>query len=396
MSARRLATIALAASAASAGCATGRVGLFNRPEPIAAAPSVTMTPVAEVVSRYNRNAAQVQSLSATPTVSVSAATSRIAAMGGGASGMMVFERPQNFRFVVNRGMGRRVADIGSNDDEFWFWGDDKNDPNIYVCRYEDAADPAASKELAFQPDWIVEALGLREVTNAEAAQIKQTAGPRPNTVAWTHSRVTARGEPVRKVSIVDRTTGDVIEHQFYIPGSQKAIAVARPMGMKDVPLADDPDRTVRLPQKIHLELTPADPRGQTIAMDLAFSDLKVNSPISEERRAALFAIPKIAGSQVYTLGKPADAPRSAGRDRRRGEIRQSAPVPEPANGAKLGDPAPIDADQNYLRSTDPMPLGPDLGQGDGSADRVVGVPLPQAPETPIPRTTRRDSIPYPQ
>src|SRR5437868_551398 len=132
MSARRLASIVIAASAASVGCATGRIGHLNRPEVLAPA-AVATVPVADIVARHNRNAAKVTSLSAVPTVSVSASTSRIAAMGGGASGMMTFERPHNFRFRVTRGMGRPVADIGSNDDEFWFWGDDdKNDSRIFV------------------------------------------------------------------------------------------------------------------------------------------------------------------------------------------------------------------------------------------------------------------------
>lgn len=394
MSARRFASIALAATAASAGCATARNGHLARPEVLAQAPQAAPD-ITAVVAKHNRNAAQVESLRATPSVSVSAVSARMAQIGGGASGTMVFERPHNFRFVVKRGFGRPVADIGSNDDEFWFWGDDKSDPNIYVCRYDSEPDPNSAKELNFQPDWIVEALGLREVPKEEIAQIKVTNGPRPNTVTWTHNRTTPRGEVVKKVSIVDRTSGEILEHRFYVPGSAIPIATAKPLGTENVPLPGDPGRTVRVPQKIHLTLTPADTRAQTVEMDLVLNGLKVNSTITEENRTAMFTVPKIQGSQVLSLGKPADpAARAAGRDRPRADVRQSAPSPEAGSGVKLGDPTPIDADENYLRKTDPMPLGPDLGGIDAEKDQVVGVPIPRAPENPAARTARRDVPPF--
>src|SRR3954470_10557112 len=121
---RCLASIALvgAACAGLGGCAASRVGRtpqagLNNVRPAANSPAV-----ADLVERHNRNARLVSSLEAAPSVS---AKSRLSG-GGGGRGNMVFERDHNFRFVVEGGIGsKHYADIGSNDDEFWFWADDK-------------------------------------------------------------------------------------------------------------------------------------------------------------------------------------------------------------------------------------------------------------------------------
>ena len=393
---RRLASSAVLLTAVSGGCAASRVGHYSQPPALAERPQLDSPVVAETVARHNRNALQIESLSAAPIVS-----GKFGMRGAGLRGNMVFERPQNFRFVVESGYAaKREADIGSNDDEFWFWANDKNDKNVYVCRYDSAITATGDKQLAFQPDWIVEALGLREIPEAEAKQIKVTAGPRPNTVTWTHRRVTAGGEAVKKVSIVDRS-GQIVEHQFFIPGMKGPIATASSTGTKEVPLADDPNRLARVPQKIHLRLAPEDPRATPIEMDLSLNDLKINAAIPQERRAALFVVPKIDGSAISRLGEPADpANRRASANRTRGEVRQSSPAPEAGSGsgATLGAPSPVGTDDAFLRKSDPMPLSPDLGRRgeDVEPQRLVGVPRPQAPENPAERMTRSEGAPYPQ
>ena len=54
----------------------------------------------------------------------------------------------------------------------YFWIKDKTQA-LYYCKYEDAdANPQA---LAFQPDWIKEAMGLRVIPEDEASQITVTS-----------------------------------------------------------------------------------------------------------------------------------------------------------------------------------------------------------------------------
>ena len=386
MSVRRLASSAALFAALSGGCAASRVGHLTRPEPLVDRPQLPAPGVAEFVSRHNQNAEQIASLEAKPSVS-----GKFGMQSAGTGGQMIFERPHNFRFVVQSGFaGRTRADIGSNEDEFWFWSDDKSDPHVYVARYDAATSPAANKEMTFQPDWIVEALGLREISEQEARTIKVSNGSRPNTVVWTHSRKTLRGEVVKKLTILDRTTGQIVEHQFFVPGMNAPIASASPIGTKTVALAADPSRTVSMPKSIHLKLAPADPRGTPIEMDLTLNNLKVNAPIPESSRTALFNVPTYEGSTVTHLNEPAEpgsAPRTAG-NRKRSETRNSATIPEA--GAELGEPAPFGTDEAYLKKRDPMPLSADLS----GQQTLVGMPSPAPPDNPAEKLSRRENGPF--
>jgi hypothetical protein len=206
-----------------------------RPEALTQRPDFASPVVTEFVSRHNQNAELVTTVQASPAVS-----GKFGMRSAGTRSNMAFERPHNFRFVVQSGMGKKEADIGSNDDQFWFWANDKNDQDVYVCRYDSAANPVGRVEIPFQPDWIVEALGVREIPEEEARTIKVTNGPRANTLTWTHSRKTLRREDVKKVTIVDRTTGQILEHQFFLPGMKTPIATASPTEMKTVALTGDP------------------------------------------------------------------------------------------------------------------------------------------------------------
>jgi hypothetical protein len=393
MTARRLASSAVLFAAVSGGCAASRVGHNLRPDVVAERPQIDAPAIADVVARNNQNAQQITSLKAEPTVS-----GKFGMRSAGTRGQMAFERPHNFRFVVSSGMGKREADVGSNDDEFWFWANNDKDKNVYVCRYDAPSNVIDGKELAFQPDWFVEALGLREIPEEEARQIKVTAGPRPNTYTWTHRRVTSGGVAVKKISIVDRS-GQIVEHQFFLPGMKGPIATASSAGTKDVALADDPNRTVRVPQKIHLRLSPEDPRATPIEMDLTLNNLTVNAQMDDKKRTALFTVPNYEGSEISRVGGQADpATRRSATNRPRGEIRQSSPAPEAGSGAEVGQPSPIGVDGAYLLKKDPMPLSADLGRRGDEIEpaKLVGMPGPQAPETPADRITRSESAPYQQ
>jgi hypothetical protein len=123
-----------------------------------------------------------------------------------------------------------------------------------------------------------------------------------------------------------------------------------------------------------------------IEMDLALNGLKVNAPIEEERRTALFTVPPPPeGSRVTYLDEAAGDASKAGNGRRRAETRNSVPAPEA--GAKLGAPAPIGVDEARRKETDPIPLGADLGQ----TDQLVDMPMPAAPENAAERVSQRDA-----
>ncbi len=389
-------TLALMAAlaATSGGCAASRTGHQSLPPQVAerAAPSPV---IATIVEKSNRNAELVQTLKAMP--SVSARTSRI---GAGARGNLIFERDHNFRFIVESGYsGKHEADIGSNDDEFWFWANDKKDHNVYVCRYDTASAPGGA-ELAFQPDWIIEALGLRVIPEAEQRQIQIVSnGQKPGTVAWNHTRRTLRGETEKKVTILDQN-GTILEHRFYTPESKYPVAIASPAGTIEVPLSDDANRKVRLPKKIHLKLAASDPKQPPIEMDLVLgSDVKVNAPVTEEMRAELFTVPNDPHNPITRLDDNSSRGRvpAGGSAWNRTETRRSIAPPAAGRSIELGEPSPIGTDGAYLRRTDPMPLSPDLGgAAQEGPEAQVGAPNTQPPETAAERISRAEASSNPR
>ncbi len=88
---------------------------------------------------------------------------------GGVDGRLALERPRNFKLELYHSMST-IADIGSNDERFWFWFQNKKDKSVYYCDYTDLS--STSLAVTYQPDWIVEAMGLKAITPDEAAQIK--------------------------------------------------------------------------------------------------------------------------------------------------------------------------------------------------------------------------------
>ncbi len=290
---RRPALLGSLAVALIGGCAASRTDRYPSQaaaNPFGDKPSVAIT---QAVDQHNQNADKVEHMQATAAVSTS---SRV--FGGAGSGILEFERPRNFRFQVEAGFSKK-ADIGSNDEEFWFWGADRKNPaTIYKCHYDSLADSA--EQPPFQPEWIIEALGLNEIPESEIGQIRITKNVKPGVDLWTHTRPFGRST-VQKITLVDQQTGRFLEHRFYPPGVKIPIAIVTPNDYRELRLASGD--TVVLPQKLHLKIQAEDPK-QGVELDLALSGTNLNKPITPEQRTARFEpkAPDISpNAQVYYL-----------------------------------------------------------------------------------------------
>ncbi|GIW87309.1 MAG: hypothetical protein KatS3mg108_1633 [Isosphaeraceae bacterium] len=355
-----------------AGCAAGaRVGL--RPESTPLRPASPPAPaVAALVDAINANAAPLSGLTASTTVSVNQAR-----FGGGASGQLALERPRNFRLTLERGLGTPVVDVGSNQTEFWVWTKDSKEKAIYVGQY--GAGGTVPPDLIFQPDWIVEALGLRPIPPDEAAQIKLTRGKEPGTWVLTHVRSDGHGGRSIKRTIYDETTRKIRQHIFYGPDGQTPVAVVTPSYPKAFPVERlDPSgsasETIELPQKIHLELMASDDPNDRLIMDLALRDVRINPSFTETNRAALFRVPAYNGYEVVSL-TPQGGATSA-------RSRQSRGVPPTEDRSSAIDPIPLGLEGNRLLSSDPRPIEPDLAAGSpriSAAESIVRPTFPRGP-----------------
>src|SRR5262249_11521819 len=150
----------------------------------------------EFIAEHNRNAESIDSLEARPTIGL-----RSRLRKGQGDGRLAMVRPRNFKLEISStAMSRSLANIGSNNDEFWFWVPNTEDPSIYWCKYSEIESSALS--MAFQPDWIIETIGLRPITPEEAEGIRVERTTDPNTSALLFPPSKSQGQSYQRMMIV--------------------------------------------------------------------------------------------------------------------------------------------------------------------------------------------------
>jgi hypothetical protein len=384
---RLLVLALLTTAAASSGCrsmAAGRVAT----EPLAPVPELG---VAQIVEDHNRNAQLVRSLEASPSVSVRGKA------GGGASGRMALVRPRDFRLTLETTLGRSVADLGSNGEEFWVWSANSQDKQFFVGRYDDTG--LVAPDLMFQPEWIVEALGLRMIAPDEARRLTAEKGDSAGTLTLVHHRTDSRGTPLLKKTVVDRQTGQVQQHEFYAADGRTVLARAFPSDYRPtaVPAGESPaeaapggtSQTVLLPGRIRLVATP--PGAEEVTMEISIGSAKVNQ-FPDTRRAKLFTIPNFEEQGYARVDLESLAPQAT-------IVRETRPAPPSGARVRLEQPIELDnatkpaatviegASRGGPVATDPRPLAADLPAPSlepipaGPMTRIVGARLPTAPGT---------------
>jgi hypothetical protein len=359
----RLVAIALWAAVAASGCRALGVSR-GRPDLV---PPVATLPVAQMVEDHNRNAALVRSLEAAPTVSVNSVR-----MGGTMSGRMALVRPRDFRLSLDSHRGRE-ADIGSNEQEFWIWSARSDPKEFYVGHYD--ANGETSSELILKPEWIIEAMGLRVIPQAEARGVTVERGDSSNTLALVHHRYGPAGEPLLKKTIVDRQTGQVRQHLFYAPDGTTLLARATPGEYRSFPVGGgEGGASVVLPTRLRLI---ALPHGEEFRMDLALGStgaVKINQ-FAEARRETLFQVPADFERQGYARVDLDE--RIEGGRRGATQVRETMPAP-PTGGGRVRLEQPVAADDQARRVSGPPPLDDDVPRS-GLIDTVVGARLPRPP-----------------
>jgi hypothetical protein len=357
------ATFALSAS----GCRTAGVRDVGRADPF---PARTAESATELLAEHNRNAERVQALEAKPSITVN--------QKGGVSGNLAFERPKNFKLVLKSTVAfGDLADIGSNDKEFWFWVKDLPDKAIYYCNYDESgASPLAS---SLQPDWVVEAFGLNVIPPEEAEQIKVTPGSVAGTLVLTHQVRERQGQSFIKETVISEATRRIREHRIYSAGKKTLLARAIVYEYSDFTLPGDSVETtekVFLPKKMRLDWT-----QEQLSLEVVLSGVKLNPRMTESQRAERFNEPVVKGGyeRVNLAGRAGLAggnPAGARAPEDRTSIRQSMPIPPPR--VRLSEPSPLGLLQNA------KPDGPPPGfvEADLPARRTRGVEEVIGPQIP--------------
>jgi hypothetical protein len=107
------------------------------------------------------------------------------------------EGPRNFRMKAKL-FGNDEVDLGSNNQEFWYWIKRAEPPLQVFCSYQ-ALEAGQVKEMPFpfQPDWVMEAMGMGKYGSAE----KYERVVEKETVKLVEKTKSPQGVPVRKIIV---------------------------------------------------------------------------------------------------------------------------------------------------------------------------------------------------
>ena len=238
----------------------------------------------EVVDHLNRN---VEKLSSWRAHSIQIRANNIPLHG-----TLAVEKGGHLRLQVNTVVGHEV-DLGSNDDVFWIWAK-RMEPSYVYCRHDQIDSARQSLGVPFEPDWLMQALGVSPIDPTGLTMQIDATNHRARLV---QPVVTAHGHTMQKVMLVDLVNGVIVEHSVHDGRGQK-LAQAR-LGDFRV----DRKSGAVLARHVNLDW----PQNQmSLVMNLGHVDVNPSSIPSQ-----IWAMPEMPGVKMVDLGKESSFTRTA-------------------------------------------------------------------------------------
>lgn len=275
-----------------AGCNSFPWSRSTTTPPPQAAQAPSAAPSKESVIAYlNDNAQRVQSVRCKEVDIIAKQDTQQV----GLRATMVCAKPRGFRLLINV-MGKPEGDIGSNDQEFWFWIARDPSNRLYHCGYEDMAKRQVPMPFPFQPEWITEALGIAPCGPPEKYELVVKG----STLELVERAMSSQGQPVRKVTVLQRTpahgTQPQVTAHILTDAQGREIVSAQ---IYEVQI----DRTTGaiIPRKVRLSC-PAD----KMEMQLKLDEVTVNDPAVVQAAPRLFARPQLTNVNLFDLARGPD------------------------------------------------------------------------------------------
>jgi len=217
---------------------------------------------------------------------------------------MACQKPNGFRLVA-KAVSDEV-DLGSNSQEFWFWVKRNDPPYLFHCSYDEFRRGNVSLPFPFQPEWIIEAMGIAQYDPAKEYKLT----PKGNTIELVEAATSPQGRPIKKVTVFNRNatpagTPQVIAHKL-LDEKDKEICTAQIYVMQV-----DPVSQAVIPRRVHLVWP-----SEKLEMRLTLDKTQINPPIDDQVANRLFGRPQLQGVQSYDLARRGvDSPTSLQRVR---------------------------------------------------------------------------------
>jgi hypothetical protein len=210
---------------------------------------------------------------------------------------MVCEKPRSFR-LMGDSVGTTWVDIGSNNDRFWFWVKDGESP-LYHCSYTDY-EKGAKLPLPFQPEWVVQALGMAKYDPAKNYKV-ETKGSTYELIEDT----TVQGLPVQKVTVfnarnpADASQPQVIAHIVRDPRSGKTICQATIRRVRQATYrTQSGEQVISYPSDVMLEWP-----AEQLSMNIKVGKATVNQRLTNEEERRFFTLPSWPGIKTVDLAR---------------------------------------------------------------------------------------------
>jgi hypothetical protein len=210
-------------------------------------------------------------------------------------GKLACQKPKNFRMQAEA-LGKTEADIGSNDQEFWYWIA-RGDPYLIHCSYRDLEN-GVRIPFPFQPEWVMEALGMSEYDPNQPYEVSNHG-----TTYWlVQNTKNAQGQRVRKVTVFNKqeTRVQVPEHILMDAAGQKEICKAQIIEAE--PVARGAGGGVVLPRRIVFTY-PAERLTLKMTLWHRADDVVLNPQFDPGLVKTLFTRPSLSGVANYDLAR---------------------------------------------------------------------------------------------
>jgi hypothetical protein len=279
---------------------TGCPAFQKKSNPEVRAQVTSATPTSgELVASLNASASKVQSVGVR-YLDIDCAQG---SQSVGLRGWMYCQKPKSFRMTAELA-GNTEVDMGSNDQEFWYWIRRNEPPYLFHCSHEEFAKGQVRLQVPFQPEWIMEALGMAEYDPAKPYQVVANK----NTVELIEPAVLPQGQHVNKVTVFTRNQNGLQVTGHVLRDSQnKEICTATVLRSQQ-----DAATGVTLPKVVELKW-----EAEHLKMQLHMQNASVNA-MEGQRNPDIYARPNMKDIQPYdlargvTLGPPGGVRRLSG------------------------------------------------------------------------------------
>jgi hypothetical protein len=210
-------------------------------------------------------------------------------------GDMICQKPRNFRLQAKFASNPEV-DLGSNDQEFWYWIG-RADPHVFHVNYKEMAN-VKEMPFPFQPDWVLEALGMASLDESKTYKLGSTDAE------WLleEPAVSPQGKPVRKVTVFNKgttrgTTPQVTAHRLLDENGNLIYSATI------LEVQQDPETRAVLARKVVLSYP-----KEKMEMKMTIGEARVAKALDPKQAENLFSRKALANLPSYDLSRGPETP----------------------------------------------------------------------------------------